>query len=714
MKRFLGIVGAVLLLGSAVFSAEIPGQTVNGSAPGGPGTSGAWARPDKEGFLATLQTNVWATIAGGILTEVYYPTVDRAQTRDTQVLFVMGSALLEERKDFRHEVKRYENTLAYHVTSFSQAAGIRIEKDIYLDPVRPAVVLNYDITFAGAVPERIYFMHNPAADNSHGGDGIAVSTSPTEMYAMQTDRRGDEPPVFQTRSIQYLTLDVQAVDAAAGFEGINDPWTQLSKAGKFISSYDSANNGNVAGAFAIPVGTNHIRFKAALSFAPDSPSALEKLRATSIMSIKTPTTDALHAQAGEWFRYLARLNQVGQAQSVHVMILKALEDKTYKGALIAAPSLPSLPKSVEAVEDNYELARLRKGDSNGGYHRIWPRDLFQMALAFLSVGDMATAVDIATYMKRIQLTTRFMPRFAGTFPQNTWVDGQMSWGGFQIDQTGFPIILVARLMELDAIRYEDFRAMVRSAADALVQLGPWTMQDRWEENKGLSPNSIAVACEGLLSAAWLEKDLDPDRAQVYGDTCKKWEDSIFSMTFTTNGPLGGSYFERLEVGDQTIDPNDDGTIFIHNEPVNGQVFLEKEIIDGGFIQWIISGLFPGNEEHLTSSLAVYDRVARTPLRSGAVGYMRYNNDGYGLNHQGGGWPLLSGERALAALVRGEPVGDHARALIDAVSPAGIICEQAGMSACPLGWAHAEVLIVARSLAEKKSFYIPRRWLHTQN
>jgi glucoamylase len=91
---------------------------------------------------------------------------------------------------------------------------------------------------------------------------------------------------------------------------------------------------------------------------------------------------------------------------------------------------------------------------------------------------------------------------------------------------------------------------------------------------------------------------------------------------------------------------------------------------------------------------------------GGRGYLRYNHDGFGPGHVGRAWPLLSGERALAALVRGEDLSEHLSVLSHAVTVAGMVCEQTDVSDCPLGWAHAEMLIVGRSMTDRKSFYIP--------
>jgi glucoamylase len=689
-----------LLLALGFFSFSVMAFAQYPTAPNGPGMKGIWDRPDKQAFLATEKQNLWATVADGILTEVYYPTIDRAQTRDTQILILIGNVLLEERKDFTSVVHRFPHTLAYHVTSVNQAFQVKIEKDIILDPARPVIVENYAISFLGPTQGKIYVLHNPAADNTAGGDAAFVKTSltaPGEILAYQSDRRGDEPVALARRTFQYLVLDRPATVGSAGFEGVNDPWTQLHAAKEMPSQFSSAINGNVAAALGFEFKGQNLNFHFALAFAEENQDTLGTLRQLAAATMSSTPGNLVTSQQNQWNSYLGSLNSIGQRLESHVLMIRGLEDKIYPGAIVAGPSLPELPDHLEAQEDNYEEARLRKSDANGGYHRVWPRDAFQMALGLLAAGDTATPTRVLRMYARIQAPS-------GIFPQNTWTDGQISWNGFQLDQTGFPILLASRLVEVGAVNYDEFRMMVVNAADALVRLGPWTNQDRWEEARGLSPNTIAVACQALDEAAYLESRADPSRSQVYSSTCQKWRDSILRWTFIANGPLGQNYFERMEVAD---DFSHTATITIANEPAGGSRFVESEIIDGGFIQWIISGLVSGTDPHFSSSLAVYDRTARAPAYGG-MGYLRYNHDGYGTNHVGKAWALLSGERALAALVRGEDPTEHLNVLGRSVTSAGLVCEQTDLSACPLGWAQAEMLIVARSMADHKSFYIPKR------
>jgi len=60
-------------------------------AYGAPGDEARWTEAAKDGVgtAHSFGGRVWFTIGHGILTEVYYPTVDRPQLRDLEFLFPM-------------------------------------------------------------------------------------------------------------------------------------------------------------------------------------------------------------------------------------------------------------------------------------------------------------------------------------------------------------------------------------------------------------------------------------------------------------------------------------------------------------------------------------------------------------------------------------------------------------------------------------------------
>src|ERR1051325_943739 len=74
-----------------------------------------------------------------------------------------------------------------------------------------------------------------------------------------------------------------------------------------------------------------------------------------------------------WERYVATLPRIAKHQrqfNMAAMVLRGLEDKTYRGAVIASPSTPwgGGPNANEPTVS--------------GYHAVWSRDLYHVATAF--------------------------------------------------------------------------------------------------------------------------------------------------------------------------------------------------------------------------------------------------------------------------------------------------------------------------------------------
>jgi len=71
---------------------------VKSPAPGGPGLPPRWTRGAKDavGTAYSTASRVWYTLAAGILTEVYYPTIDTPQIRDLQFLVTDGATFFHD------------------------------------------------------------------------------------------------------------------------------------------------------------------------------------------------------------------------------------------------------------------------------------------------------------------------------------------------------------------------------------------------------------------------------------------------------------------------------------------------------------------------------------------------------------------------------------------------------------------------------------------
>src|SRR5436305_1679399 len=69
-------------------------QDANGLAPGAPGKDAQWEGAGKQGVgtSATPDSKVWFTLRGGALTEVYYPTIDKANVQKLELIIVHGES----------------------------------------------------------------------------------------------------------------------------------------------------------------------------------------------------------------------------------------------------------------------------------------------------------------------------------------------------------------------------------------------------------------------------------------------------------------------------------------------------------------------------------------------------------------------------------------------------------------------------------------------
>ncbi len=394
-------------------------------------------------------------------------------------------------------------------------------------------------------------------------------------------------------------------------------------------------------------------------------------------------------------------------------LLRAHEDKSYPGAFIASLSIPW----GEAVGD----------EDQGGYHLVWTRDMVNSAAALLAAGDRITPLRALVYLTVSQLDN-------GGFPQNFWIDGEPYWRGVQLDETAFPILLAWRLKRESALEDFDPYPMVLKAAAYLVQHGPLTPQERWEEASGYSPSTLASNISALICAACFARDKGDEATAKYLEEYADFLECHFeSWTVTTEGTLLPGvtrhyiriHPERVDDPAPLEDPNQGNLAIANCPPGEPGIFPAKDIVDAGFLELVRHGIRRADDPIIVDSLKVVDAVLKVETPFGAC-WHRYNHDGYGQRDDGGpfegwgrgrAWPLLTGERGHYELAAGHDVTPFIRAMEQLASSTGLLPEQSWDgpdlpaaymfygkptgSAMPLMWAHAEYIKLLRSVQDGK-------------
>jgi glucoamylase len=354
---------------------------------------------------------------------------------------------------------------------------------------------------------------------------------------------------------------------------------------------------------------------------------------------------------------------------------------------------------------------LEGAETSGPYHLVWPRDLYHVATAQQIAGDRAGAQRLLDYLWGVQKPD-------GSFWQNTEVDGTEHWTTEQLDETALPIVLSWWLKRRGASDWTH----VRAAADYLVANGPESEQERWENQSGWSPNTIAAQIAGLICAADIaQRNGDATRAARYRSTADGFQRMVQSWTATTNGPYSPKpYYLRV-----TKDGNpNDGTTYDPGDNHAGEED-ERKIVDQSFLGLVLFGAKRHDDQVIRNSLAVGDQVLRVRTPNGPV-WHRFTFDGYGETATGAQWdifptkanqtfgrvwPLLTGERGEYTLLAGGNARPYLRTIArtandglmlpeqvwDGRPPANEPVGEGTRSATPLAWTHAQFIRLAWSI-----------------
>ena len=766
-------------------------QVVN-VAPGAPGVEPTWAFSGKTGIGTSYEpyvngnyqdtaanpvSKVWFSIAQGVLTETMFGLIHNAQLKELQFI-ISGKGFVDTEKDNTISTIEYLDTddmgrplsLAYKVINKDVEGKYQIEKHIFTDPDRSSLMMKVTFTaFEAGITPHLYV--NPHIDNSGANDIARVEGQSLVAYTSDTNS-----------TVMTVKTDVDFVAASAGFVGTSDGIVDLQDNGKLDYHYqttsDTNQGGNIALTAQYPTLTNvndSLSFNLVIGFGQDKASSLANTQAT----LDAGYDAVKQAYLGDdkhlgWKDYLASLKPLNDMSSnttdngkllyASALVLKAQEDKTHAGALIASLSNP-WGDTVSA----------KVGST--GYKAVWPRDFYQCAMAFLAMGDTQTPKVAFEYLKQVQVQQQ-TPGFAGTpgwFLQKTHVDGEIEWVGVQLDQTAMPIMLGWKLWQAGVLNNTEitqwYNDMLKPAANFLVKGGkvkldwndtkitpPSTQQERWEEQAGFSPSTTAAVIAGLVAASDIGALAKDEQAPEYADLARKLQRQLETTMVTTTGLLGQTDSKGKAAPYYVcISPNGNPNNTDKLIDNNGKPGLDQRVIlDGGFLELVRYGVVNAKDPVIKNSVMLIDNQnLEDNLRvkyqftakdgSKVPGYRRYGNDGYGEdtvtglsyaekgdteNQRGRVWPFFTGERGHYELALAKAndtlTPDTKKVLIntyvqgmetfanqglmlpeqawDGVGNATRYNYKMGQgtnTATPLAWTHAEYVKLVRSMTDEK-------------
>ena len=165
-----GVVLALLVATPTVTNAAPP----PGAAPGAPGSLSRFdlARKDCVGTARNDSSKVWFTVADGVLSDVYEPTIDNTNVHSLQYVVTDGHSFTDlQTRDLTYTVASDRSGMACTVTATSAAHGYTLTTRYVTDPRRDAVVMHTSLS--GRRGGLKVYARLDSLVNGNGGGGTA-------------------------------------------------------------------------------------------------------------------------------------------------------------------------------------------------------------------------------------------------------------------------------------------------------------------------------------------------------------------------------------------------------------------------------------------------------------------------------------------------------------------------------------------------------------
>jgi glucoamylase len=621
----------------------------------------------------------------------------------------------EEKRDTTHSVKwMAEGIPAFKIVNTCKQKKYIIAKEIITDPDRETVL------------QRVKFKPGKKYKPSDFKLFLLLSPHINDKGGNNDGWLGDYkgvPMLFAHR--EGITLAVACfysdfIKRSVGYVGVSDGFTDVKQHKKMEWQYSEAHNGNIALTAEIDISKTQ-EFVIAISFGALQEDAAHHAWASLLDGFDVSKETYIEG----WKKFQKQLhnvksdrNAIGKHFRTSAAILNIHQSKKFPGGIVASLSIPW----GETKGDN----------DRAGYHLVWPRDLVEASGGFLAMNSKKQVLKILNYLMATQEED-------GRWSQNLWLGGMPHWKGLQMDEIALPIILVDKCFhnkQIEPDRLKRYWPGIKKALSFLLIHGPFTQEDRWEEEPGLTAFTLATEITALLCAAHLaEINNDKEAANYCRETADYWNGEIENWTYVTDTPLSNEvgvdgYYMRINPTSQKAEEVKNNTIVILNRNEdNGKMHL-WELICVDALALVRFGLRAPDDPKILNTIKVIDAKLKVDTPYGPC-WHRYTNDGYGEDKDGNtfpqngngigrAWPLLAGERAHYEIAAGNIQGaKELLKAIDKFANNGLIPEQIwdtddipekelffgqhSGSAMPLVWAHSEYIKLCYSIKQKKIF-----------
>jgi len=209
---------------------------------GRPGIEPRWTHGDKDGVgtAYAAASRIWFTLWNGIITEVYYPTVDHPQIRDLQCLITDGKTFFhEEKRDLKSICERLSgNSLGYRYTNTDSESRYSIIKEIITNPHLACILQHVQLVGDEAFISKLHLYMLCAPHLQVGGWS-------NNGYVIQV---ADRKILMAEKAGVWLALGgtLQFSRASCGYVGRSDGWTDLAGNFQMDWEFDQASDGNIA------------------------------------------------------------------------------------------------------------------------------------------------------------------------------------------------------------------------------------------------------------------------------------------------------------------------------------------------------------------------------------------------------------------------------------------------------------------------------------